>query len=262
MKPQTIDQNDSDHQSLVRSLVGLRAADLPAVGGKGANLGELIAAGLPVPPGFMVTTAAYDRFVEQHRLSQIISQVLTGLTRSAGENDGAAIRTAFEIAAIPPMIEQAIVKAYQYIISQQLFAFAILHCDHLLIRLDGRHPALHKLHPPIAQPMGNAMDFERLTRGVLVHLRPLCKLIAGTDQCNRHSLFARLPRQPQRRRDARKTTAKDQNFLVYAPPQSVATTGYDSPQPAATLAHAGQRLGSLLDRPRGRECSSCVLGHG
>ncbi|QIN81700.1 phosphoenolpyruvate synthase [Rubrobacter tropicus] len=33
---------------------------LPAVGGKAANLGEMIRAGLPVPGGFCVTTAAYD----------------------------------------------------------------------------------------------------------------------------------------------------------------------------------------------------------
>ena len=32
---------------------------LPQVGGKAANLGELIAAGLPVPDGFCLTTAAY-----------------------------------------------------------------------------------------------------------------------------------------------------------------------------------------------------------
>ncbi|HEY1016968.1 MAG TPA: PEP/pyruvate-binding domain-containing protein, partial [Herpetosiphonaceae bacterium] len=41
----------------------IRAADLPLVGGKGANLGELAAAGLPVPPGLCVTTAAFDRFM-------------------------------------------------------------------------------------------------------------------------------------------------------------------------------------------------------
>src|SRR3712207_9286006 len=33
---------------------------LPVVGGKGANLGELARAGLPVPPGFCVTTTAYE----------------------------------------------------------------------------------------------------------------------------------------------------------------------------------------------------------
>ena len=35
-------------------------AALPLAGGKAANLGELIRAGLPVPDGFCVTTAAYD----------------------------------------------------------------------------------------------------------------------------------------------------------------------------------------------------------
>ncbi|MGY3567372.1 PEP/pyruvate-binding domain-containing protein [Sinomonas sp. RB5] len=43
----------------VLPLAAVGAGDLPAVGGKGANLGELMAAGLPVPPGFVVTTAAY-----------------------------------------------------------------------------------------------------------------------------------------------------------------------------------------------------------
>ena len=38
--------------------------DLALAGGKGANLGELSLAGLPVPPGFVVTTGAYDAFVE------------------------------------------------------------------------------------------------------------------------------------------------------------------------------------------------------
>ena len=36
------------------------SARLPQVGGKGASLTRLVAAGLPVPDGFHVTTAAYD----------------------------------------------------------------------------------------------------------------------------------------------------------------------------------------------------------
>ena len=46
---------------LVVDLRDLGKGDLPLAGGKGANLGELIRAGFPVPPGFVVTTAAYDR---------------------------------------------------------------------------------------------------------------------------------------------------------------------------------------------------------
>jgi rifampicin phosphotransferase len=40
--------------------------DVALAGGKGANLGELSRAGLPVPPGFVLTTAAYDAFVESN----------------------------------------------------------------------------------------------------------------------------------------------------------------------------------------------------
>src|SRR3954470_21907812 len=39
----------------------IRPADLPLVGGKGLSLGLLASAGLPVPPGFCLTTAAHRR---------------------------------------------------------------------------------------------------------------------------------------------------------------------------------------------------------
>ena len=45
--------------SMIRSLADLDRDDLETAGGKGANLGELIRAGFPVPPGFVVTTEAY-----------------------------------------------------------------------------------------------------------------------------------------------------------------------------------------------------------
>jgi len=44
---------------LVRWILDLGAADVAIAGGKGANLGELACAGLPVPDGFVLTTAAY-----------------------------------------------------------------------------------------------------------------------------------------------------------------------------------------------------------
>lgn len=51
----------ADTSGLVRDLAGVRIADARSVGGKGANLGELIAAGLPVPPGFVLMCGAYRR---------------------------------------------------------------------------------------------------------------------------------------------------------------------------------------------------------
>lgn len=47
------------NQRLVVPLSALGAHDLPIAGGKGANLGELIRAGFPVPDGFVITTDAY-----------------------------------------------------------------------------------------------------------------------------------------------------------------------------------------------------------
>ena len=39
-------------------------ADRPTVGGKGGSLGELTQAGIAVPPGFVVTTGAFEQFLE------------------------------------------------------------------------------------------------------------------------------------------------------------------------------------------------------
>src|SRR5512141_2819233 len=42
--------------------------DVAAAGGKGVGLGGLVKAGLPVPPGFVLNTAAYTDFVAANHL--------------------------------------------------------------------------------------------------------------------------------------------------------------------------------------------------
>ena len=53
-------------------------------GGKGANLGELSRAGLPVPDGFVVTTRAYDAFVEAGCLKDEIVGLASGAEGPGG----------------------------------------------------------------------------------------------------------------------------------------------------------------------------------
>ena len=53
--------------------------DIPSVGGKGANLGELAKAGFSVPPGFAVTVQAYYDFLKSNRIDYIIRELLTDL---------------------------------------------------------------------------------------------------------------------------------------------------------------------------------------
>src|SRR3712207_5173280 len=100
--PSTLARPDHD---LVAPIRALRRGDLAFAGGKGANLGELVGAGFPVPEGFVVSTAAYGSVVEQAGLRPIITD---GLSR----NDGAVIRGAFEQAVMPDPIAAAITEAY------------------------------------------------------------------------------------------------------------------------------------------------------
>jgi len=53
--------------------------DVGLVGGKGANLGEMTNAGIPVPPGFIVTAAAYFDFIEKAGLHDRIKTLLDPL---------------------------------------------------------------------------------------------------------------------------------------------------------------------------------------
>jgi rifampicin phosphotransferase len=69
-----------------------RLKDLPRVGGKAAHLGELLAVGLPVPSGFIVTTEACQRFIES---DPRIADWLRTLER-CGPRDPAALRAAAE----------------------------------------------------------------------------------------------------------------------------------------------------------------------
>ncbi|MFC1846547.1 phosphoenolpyruvate synthase [Chloroflexota bacterium] len=53
--------------------------DIPIVGGKGANLGEMTRANIPVPPGFIVTVDAYYDFLEKAAISDEICALLEPL---------------------------------------------------------------------------------------------------------------------------------------------------------------------------------------
>lgn len=51
--------------------------DVGLVGGKGANLGEMINARLPIPYGFIVTSVAYFQFIKEAKLAQKIKDILS-----------------------------------------------------------------------------------------------------------------------------------------------------------------------------------------
>lgn len=54
-------------------------SDIPLVGGKGANLGEMTQMGLDVPPGFCVTSSAYNYFIDYTSLNETVKVLLERL---------------------------------------------------------------------------------------------------------------------------------------------------------------------------------------
>lgn len=104
---------------LIVELRQIRATMLPEVGGKAANLGELIWAGLPVPPGFCLTTEAYRRALRPDGSPEsALSDVFRGLeTVDPGDLEGLAslaarARDAVLDAGIPADVEDAVRLAY------------------------------------------------------------------------------------------------------------------------------------------------------
>lgn len=51
--------------------------DVGLVGGKGASLGEMTQAGIPVPPGFVVTAETYRKFINDELPVDVIEEILT-----------------------------------------------------------------------------------------------------------------------------------------------------------------------------------------
>ena len=74
----------------------LGSSDIDQAGGKGANLGELTRAGIPVPPGFVVTTEAYRVYVAEHQLDDRITALAAARDDPVGYEDASAqIRALF-----------------------------------------------------------------------------------------------------------------------------------------------------------------------
>ena len=91
-------------------------ADKPRVGGKNASLGEMIAAGLPVPPGFAVTTEAYHTMRSNHELSDHVRGLLGGVDFAdpVGLREiSSSIRTAIEEVPVAADIADAVRVAYE-----------------------------------------------------------------------------------------------------------------------------------------------------
>lgn len=97
--------------------------DIKLVGGKAANLGEMLHIGMPVPQGFSITSEAYSYFLKVTRLDEKIYSLLNNLdvedTKEL-EETARKIREMIERAELPEDLKEEILEAYSVLCSDNI----------------------------------------------------------------------------------------------------------------------------------------------
>lgn len=100
---------------LVEFFEELGKEDVDVAGGKGANLGELTNAGITVPPGFVITSETYDKFIKETGIFDEIMSILDAIdVNDTKELQGASARIKEIImkAYVPDDIRTTVIEAY------------------------------------------------------------------------------------------------------------------------------------------------------
>ncbi len=90
--------------------------DAPTAGGKGANLGELTRGGFPVPPGFVVTAAAYLEAMDHAGVRAELREAMETTDPSDGPGlaeTAARLRDLVEKAGVPDQLGREVLAAYR-----------------------------------------------------------------------------------------------------------------------------------------------------
>jgi pyruvate,water dikinase len=109
-------QSDNPNSPLVAPLTHFRRGNPALAGGKGANLGELSRAGFDVPPGFIITTKAYDLLLQTDSLQAAIREMVASLqidNPASVIEISRRIRDAILHTPIPDPIVDETLKAYR-----------------------------------------------------------------------------------------------------------------------------------------------------
>jgi len=100
----------------VRLLDKISKDDIPLVGGKGANLGEMHKAGFAVPEAFVVTTKAYKAFLRANQTRGKIESLLGAIDVDNGaelEAKAAAVRKMIESSPIPGEVAGEVAEGFE-----------------------------------------------------------------------------------------------------------------------------------------------------
>ena len=96
--------------------------DIPKVGGKGANLGEMTKNGFPIPFGFVVTSEAYFYFLEKQKIKEAVSDILKQLNANDPNSlhqTSKKIKALILKTAMPEEISEQIRTSYEQIYEKE-----------------------------------------------------------------------------------------------------------------------------------------------
>jgi pyruvate,water dikinase len=112
-------------EDAVRPLARLGRDDVAYAGGKGANLGELVSAGLPVPDGFVVGAPAYAAFCAQTGLRERLAELLdhvdvedTAALQAASD----AARTLFDDTEMREPLRREVLSSLEQLVGDEIDA--------------------------------------------------------------------------------------------------------------------------------------------
>ena len=97
-------------------LENTRSTDIETVGGKGASLGELTNAGLPVPPGFVVTAETYRTFLETAEIETTLFEEILQFDADDSTAVAEAARGARKLireTPVPETVQEDIIESYR-----------------------------------------------------------------------------------------------------------------------------------------------------
>lgn len=92
----------------------LSKSDIRIAGGKGANLGELTQAGIPVPPGFVVTAQAYEKFMDEAGINDKVMSILEEIDINDTKALQAASKEIKELIIEAPIPEDLVLFIREY----------------------------------------------------------------------------------------------------------------------------------------------------
>jgi pyruvate,water dikinase len=183
----TISASPSAVESAIVPFSEIRRSDVPTVGGKGANLGEMTAAGLPVPPGFVIAIDAYRRFYDSNELGPRVAAELAELRPDDParlEQSARRLQQMILDGEMPDALETSIAAAYEHLVGglsgrvavrssasaedTAQFSFAGMFESFLNVR--GHDELMHAIKACWASTFGARVLFYRLKQGLPVEM--------------------------------------------------------------------------------------------